>query len=168
MRLGRVDDEKVVAASNNLLYSTYKMSTLTVWQDLECHVGLWCACLPPLQPLLRLALYKLGLCSNLKLHNNPTYYIGELDTDQTFLGSGPQPVPPVQPIRAAVRCRSLDGIMVLSRVRERDIVGNAVPESMDAAEKKLERPSEATIGMRKPGSGKDIWQFCDMNPETRY
>jgi hypothetical protein len=44
------------------------------------------------------------------------------------------------------RCRSLDGIRLLSRARERDMVGNTVPESMAAAEKRLEQLSEATIG----------------------
>jgi hypothetical protein len=43
------------------------------------------------------------------------------------------------------RTRSLDGIMLLSKVRTRDIVGNTVPENMVAAEKRLEELSEATI-----------------------
>ncbi|KAF2183350.1 hypothetical protein K469DRAFT_690109 [Zopfia rhizophila CBS 207.26] len=43
------------------------------------------------------------------------------------------------------RCRSLDGIMLISKARERDFVGNKVPESMIAAEERLELLSEATI-----------------------
>jgi hypothetical protein len=43
------------------------------------------------------------------------------------------------------RSRSLEGIMLLSKVRERDIIGNTVPENMVAAEKRLEELSEATI-----------------------
>jgi hypothetical protein len=43
------------------------------------------------------------------------------------------------------RCRSLDGIMLISKARERDIVGNKVPENMIAAEERLELLSEATI-----------------------
>ena len=43
------------------------------------------------------------------------------------------------------QCPSLDGIMLLSRARERDIVGNTVTEIMTAAEKRLEQLSEATI-----------------------
>jgi hypothetical protein len=43
------------------------------------------------------------------------------------------------------RCQSLDGIVLLSRARERDVVGNTVPETMMAAEKRLEQLSEATI-----------------------
>jgi hypothetical protein len=35
--------------------------------------------------------------------------------------------------------------MLLSKVRERDIIGNTVPESIVAAEKRLEDCSEATI-----------------------
>jgi hypothetical protein len=35
--------------------------------------------------------------------------------------------------------------MLLSKVRERDIIGNTVPENMVAAEKRLEALSEATI-----------------------
>jgi hypothetical protein len=43
------------------------------------------------------------------------------------------------------RCRSLDGIMLSSKAREKDIVGNAVPENMATAEERLELLSEATI-----------------------
>ena len=43
------------------------------------------------------------------------------------------------------RCKSLDGIMLVSRIRERDFVGNTVPENMVAAEKRLELLSDATI-----------------------
>ena len=35
--------------------------------------------------------------------------------------------------------------MLLSRVREQDIVGNTVPEAMTAAAKRLEQLSEAMI-----------------------
>jgi hypothetical protein len=35
--------------------------------------------------------------------------------------------------------------MLLSKVQERDIIGNLVPEDMAAAEKRLEELSEATI-----------------------
>lgn len=43
------------------------------------------------------------------------------------------------------RCRSLDGIMLLSKARERDFVGNTVPEEMTQAEQRLEQLSEETI-----------------------
>ena len=43
------------------------------------------------------------------------------------------------------RSSSLVGIMLLSKVRERDVVGNTVPENMIAVEKRLEELSEATI-----------------------
>ena len=39
----------------------------------------------------------------------------------------------------------MDGIMLLSKARERDIVGNTVPENMAATEKRLELLCEATI-----------------------
>ena len=43
------------------------------------------------------------------------------------------------------RSTSMEGIMLLSKVRERDIIGNTMPENMIAAEKRLEDCSEATI-----------------------
>ena len=43
------------------------------------------------------------------------------------------------------RCSRLDGIILLSKVRERDFVGNKVADSMVAAEEKLDLLSEATI-----------------------
>jgi hypothetical protein len=43
------------------------------------------------------------------------------------------------------RCRTLDGIMLLSKVRERDFVGNTAPENMVAAQNRLEELSEKTI-----------------------
>jgi hypothetical protein len=43
------------------------------------------------------------------------------------------------------RCQSLDGITLISKARERDFVGNKVPENMVAAEERLEIVSEATI-----------------------
>jgi hypothetical protein len=43
------------------------------------------------------------------------------------------------------RCRSLDGITLLSPARERDFVGNKVPKDMRDAEEKLELLSNTTI-----------------------
>ncbi|RKK06850.1 hypothetical protein BFJ65_g18403 [Fusarium oxysporum f. sp. cepae] len=43
------------------------------------------------------------------------------------------------------RCRTIEGITLLSEVRERDFVGNRVPENMVAAEEKLEKLSDKTI-----------------------
>ncbi len=43
------------------------------------------------------------------------------------------------------RCRSLDGIILLSVARERDFVGNKVPDNMIAAEERLEQLSDVTI-----------------------
>ncbi|KAM5348939.1 hypothetical protein ACJ41O_008762 [Fusarium nematophilum] len=43
------------------------------------------------------------------------------------------------------RSKSLDGIKLLSKARERDFVGNKVPDNMVAAEGRLERLSDAKI-----------------------
>lgn len=43
------------------------------------------------------------------------------------------------------RCLSLDGIMLLSRAREQDVMGNTVLESIVAVEKRLEQLSEVTV-----------------------
>ncbi|XP_044717272.1 AAA domain-containing protein [Hirsutella rhossiliensis] len=43
------------------------------------------------------------------------------------------------------RCRTLDGITLVSKVRERDLVGNRVPEEMTAAQARLEVLSERTV-----------------------
>jgi hypothetical protein len=51
------------------------------------------------------------------------------------------------------RCTSLDGIILSSKAWERDIVGNTVPETMAAAEKRLEQLSEATI------RGAETWDW---------
>ncbi|KAL3954401.1 hypothetical protein ACCO45_009964 [Purpureocillium lilacinum] len=44
------------------------------------------------------------------------------------------------------RCRTLDGIMLVSRVRERDLVGNRVPDEMRSAQARLEELSDETVG----------------------
>lgn len=43
------------------------------------------------------------------------------------------------------RCPSLDGIILVSKVRERDLVGNKIPADMAAAEARLELLSRETV-----------------------
>ncbi|KAL8369050.1 hypothetical protein RB599_004476 [Gaeumannomyces hyphopodioides] len=50
-----------------------------------------------------------------------------------------------KPVRQLLRCRTLDGITLPSKARERDFVGNTVPEEMAQAEQRLEQLSEETI-----------------------
>jgi hypothetical protein len=43
------------------------------------------------------------------------------------------------------RCTSLDGIMLVSKARETDVIGNRIPADMAAAEARLELLSEETV-----------------------
>jgi hypothetical protein len=51
------------------------------------------------------------------------------------------------------RCSRLDGIMLLSKVRQRDFVGNKVADSIVAAAERLDLLSGATIKDADPGTG---------------
>jgi len=62
------------------------------------------------------------------------------------------------------RCRSLDGIMLLSKVRERDMVGNNVPENMAAAEKRLDLLSDATV--KEAESWDWFEEVCNVKTRT--
>ena len=43
------------------------------------------------------------------------------------------------------RGKRLEGIMLIYKARERDFIGNKIPEDMMAAEERLELPSNTTI-----------------------
>ena len=53
--------------------------------------------------------------------------------------------------------------MLLSKVRERDVVGNSVPENMVAAERRLEELNEATIREAEAEAEAEAcgWSFPD-------
>ena len=50
------------------------------------------------------------------------------------------------------RSTSLQGIMLLSKVRERDIIGNTIPKNMVEAEERLEQLCQATLQEAKASS----------------
>ncbi|PKS08205.1 hypothetical protein jhhlp_005481 [Lomentospora prolificans] len=62
------------------------------------------------------------------------------------------------------RCRSLYGIMLLSKARKRDFVGNRVPDNMVAAEKRLEQLSERTIREAESWD----WPWTGDNSDEAY
>ncbi|KAF2463815.1 uncharacterized protein BDR25DRAFT_362487 [Lindgomyces ingoldianus] len=57
------------------------------------------------------------------------------------------------------RSTSLQGIILLSKVRGRDIIGNTVPENMVVAERRLEELSEATIREAEAEAEARGWSF---------
>ncbi|KJZ67923.1 hypothetical protein HIM_12688 [Hirsutella minnesotensis 3608] len=61
------------------------------------------------------------------------------------------------------RCPKLDGIMLISKVRERDLVGNKIPDEMTAAQAKLGQLSDETV--RAASSWLDLAQLSQRHQE---
>ena len=57
----------------------------------------------------------------------------------------PSPCDPYSLYVQLSRCRTLDGIMLVSKVRERDLVGNRVPKEMTAAQARLDELSDRVV-----------------------
>jgi hypothetical protein len=47
------------------------LAKLSIWADLEGHVGLWVACFPSLQPISHLAAKRIGLSSKVLSKDEP-------------------------------------------------------------------------------------------------
>ena len=78
-------NDTVIVTTDFAVNTTYVIIRTSVWTDLEGHLGLWVACFPTLQPLLRVITRRLGLSfknkstvnhspsSNLGYGNNSTW-----------------------------------------------------------------------------------------------
>ena len=68
----------VIVTTDFAVNTTYVFIRTSVWTDLEGHVGLWVACFPTLQPLLRIITRRLGLSSknNYTANHNTSSNLG--------------------------------------------------------------------------------------------
>ena len=68
----------VIVTTDFAVNTTYVFIRTSVWTDLEGHVGLWVACFPTLQPLLRIITRRLGLSSknNYTTNHNTSSNLG--------------------------------------------------------------------------------------------
>ena len=80
----------VIVTTNFAINTTHILIKTSVWTDLEGNLGLWVACFPTLQPLLRIATRALGL----SISNKTTGHLGyrnqasETRTHQTWVHHG--------------------------------------------------------------------------------
>ncbi|CZR57694.1 related to integral membrane protein [Phialocephala subalpina] len=61
----------IIVTTNFAVNTTFFITKTSIWTDLEGHVGLWVACFPTLQPLLRIVVRSLGLSSNYRTTTQP-------------------------------------------------------------------------------------------------
>lgn len=72
------NNDTVIVPTNFGVDTTYVIIRSSVWTHLEGHLGLWVACFPTLQPLLRVITRRLGLSSKNKytVNHNPSSNLG--------------------------------------------------------------------------------------------
>jgi hypothetical protein len=80
----------VIVTTNFAINTTHILIKTSVWTDLEGNLGLWVACFPTLQPLLRIATRALGLSSSNKTTGHLGYrnQASETRTHQTWVHHG--------------------------------------------------------------------------------
>ncbi|KAI1764136.1 hypothetical protein GGR53DRAFT_334437 [Hypoxylon sp. FL1150] len=89
---------------------TWKMPFLSIWTNLEAHVGLWCCCFPALQPLLRTVLPTSRARAVSIVYNNSTharYRSSTQDKGSTRKGHEIEPNRPYEMLNGSQRTIAL-------------------------------------------------------------